>query len=78
MNWVMLGAIGQLAGVLIGIPSIIYLAIQIRAQTEERRVSAVNTLTVQWGDMTHALHDSAEFSEIYLRGAQSFVDLDPV
>ena len=78
MNWIMLGAIGQLAGVLIGIPSIIYLAIQIRAQTEERRVSAVNTLTVQWGDMTHALHDSAEFSEIYLRGAQSFVDLDPV
>jgi hypothetical protein len=56
MNWVMLGAIGQLAGVLIGIPSIIYLAMQIRAQTEERRVPAVNTLTVQWGDMTHALH----------------------
>jgi hypothetical protein len=78
MNWEMVGAIGQLAGVLIGIPSIIYLAIQIRAQTEERRVSAVNTLTVQWGDMTHALHDSAELSEIYLRGAQSFVDLDPV
>ena len=74
----MLGAIGQLAGVLVGIPSIIYLAIQIKAQTEERRVSAVNTLTVQWGDMTHALHDSAELSEIYLRGAQSFVDLDPV
>ena len=42
----MIGAIGQLAGVLVGIPSIIYLAIQIRAQTEERRVSAVNTLTV--------------------------------
>jgi len=74
----MLGAIGQLAGVLVGIPSIIYLAIQIKAQTDERRVSAVNTLTVQWGDMTHALHDSAELSEIYLRGAQSFVDLDPV
>jgi hypothetical protein len=70
----MIGAIGQLAGLLIGILSIIYLAIQIRAQTEERRVSAVNTLTVQWGDMTHALHDSGEFSEIYFRGAQSFVE----
>ena len=74
----MLGAIGQIAAVLVGIPSIIYLAIQIRAQTKERRVSAVNALTVQWGDMTNALHDSAELSEIYLRGAQSFVDLDPV
>jgi hypothetical protein len=78
MNWQMLGAIGQLAAVLVGIPSIIYLAIQIRAQTKERRVSAVNALTVQWGDMTNALHDSAELSEIYLRGAQSFIDLDPV
>ncbi|HEX4653787.1 MAG TPA: hypothetical protein VH227_06020 [Candidatus Udaeobacter sp.] len=67
MNWQMIGAIGQLAAVLVGIPSIIYLAIQIRAQTKERRVSAVNTLTVQWGDMTNALHDSAELSEIYLR-----------
>ena len=38
----------------------------------------MNTLTVQWGDMNHALHDSAELSEIYLRRAQSFVDLDPV
>lgn len=78
MNWQMLGAIGQLAAVLVGIPSIIHLAIQIRAQTKERRVSAVNALTVQWGDMTNALHDSAELSEIYLSGAQSFTDLDPV
>lgn len=74
----MVAAIGQLAAVLVGIPSIIYLAIQIRAQTKERRVSAVNALTVQWGDMTNALHDSAELSEIYLRGAQSFDGLDPV
>lgn len=78
MNWAIVGAIGQLAAVLVGIPSIIYLAVQIRTQTKERRISAVNTLTVQWGDMTNALHDSAELSEIYLRGAQSFVGLDPV
>jgi hypothetical protein len=28
--------------------------------------------------MTNALHDSAELSDIYIRGAQSFGDLDPV
>ena len=78
MNWEMLAAIGQLAAVFIGIPSLIYLAIQIREQTEERRQSAVNTLTTEWGDLTCALHDSAEFSAIYLRGVQSFADLDPV
>lgn len=78
MNWEMLAAIGQLAGVLIGIPSVIYLATQIRAQTRERRQSAVHALTEQWGDLTCALHDNPELSAIFLRGVQSFDDLDPV
>lgn len=74
----MLAALGQLAAVFIGIPSIIYLAVQIRAQTKERRQSAVNVLTAQWGDLTCALHDSAELSTIFLSGVQSFAELDPV
>jgi hypothetical protein len=78
MNWEMLAAVGQLAAVVVGIPSLIYLALQIRAQTKERRQSAVHALTVQWGDLTCALHDSAELSAIFLRGVQSFADLDPV
>jgi hypothetical protein len=60
MNWEMLAAIGQLAAVRGGIPSLIYLAVQIREQTKERRQSA-NALTVQWGDFTRSLHDGAEF-----------------
>jgi hypothetical protein len=72
MNWEMLAALGQLAAVFVGIPSLIYLAVQIREQTKERRQAAVNVLTAQWGDLTCALHESAEFSAIYLRGVQSF------
>src|SRR5438309_7229002 len=75
MNWEMLAAIGQLAAVFVGIPSLIYFAVQIREQTKERRQSAVNVLTAQWGDLTCALHDSAELSAIFLRGVQSFADL---
>jgi hypothetical protein len=78
MNWEMLAAFGQLAAVCVGIPSLIYLAVQIRAQTKERRQSAVNALTVQWGDLTRTLHDDAEFDAIYLRGLQSFNDLDAI
>ena len=78
MNWEMLAAIGQMAAVCVGIPSLIYLAVQIREQTKERRQSAVNALTEQWGNLTCALHDNAEFGAIYLRGIQSFNDLDPV
>ena len=78
MNWEMLAAIGQLAAVCVGIPSLIYLAVQIREQTKERRQSAVNALTVQWGELTKALHDSGEFCSIFLRGLHSFEDLDAI
>ena len=71
MSWEILAAIAQLA-------ALIYLAIQIKQQTKERRQAAVNALTVQWGDLVKALHDSAEFSAIYLRGVQSFSGLDEV
>ena len=78
MNWQMITAIGQLAAVCVGIPSLIYFAIQIREQTRERRQSAVNALTVQWGDLTKALHENAEFGRRdYRQGrpAQGILDL---
>ena len=78
MNWQMLTAIAQLATVFIGIPSLVYFAVQIREQTRERRQAAVNALTAQWGDLTKALHENAEFTAIYLRGIHSFHDLDAV
>src|SRR6188508_2501090 len=78
MNWDMLAALGQLAAAIVGIPSLIYLAVQIREQTKERRLSAVNELTVQWGDLTRSLHDNPEFAALFLRGVQSFVELDAV
>jgi hypothetical protein len=53
-------------------------SVQIREQTKERRQSAVHALTEQWGDLTESLHDNAETSEIFLRGLQSFADLDAV
>ncbi len=78
MNWAMLTAIGQLATVIIGVPSIIYFAIQLREQNRERRQSAVNALTEQWGELTKALHENPEFTALFLRGVQSFHDLDAV
>jgi hypothetical protein len=78
MNWEMLTAIAQTATVLVGIPSLIYFAVQLREQTRERRQEAMNALAVQWGDLTKALHENAEFAALFLRGVQSFHDLDAV
>src|SRR5215470_5167573 len=74
----MLSAIGQLAAVLIGIPSIIYLAIQIRNQSKERQRVAANVLIAHWTDFRKSLSDNADLAAIHLRGLQSFEDLDPV
>ena len=78
MNWEMLSAVGQLTATLVGIPSIIYLALQIRAQTRERREAAANALSVQWGELTKTLQDTEEFAALFLRGIQSFNDMDAV
>ena len=65
MNWEMLAAIGQFAAVVVGIPSLIYLATQIREQTKERRQSAVNALTVQWGDLTDPCTTTLRFLRFF-------------
>lgn len=78
MNWEMLAAIGQLAAVVIGVPSLVYLATQIRHQTKERQEAAVHALTEQWGNLTSSLHDNSEMAEIYVRGLQSFEKLDGI
>ena len=48
MNWEMLSAIGQVVAAVGVIPSLIYLAIQIREQNKERRRAGINILTAQW------------------------------
>ncbi len=78
MNWEMLAAIGQLAAVVIGIPSLVYLATQMREQTKERRNAAISSLASSWDELMKSLNDSAEFASIYLRGLQSFSELDSV
>lgn len=74
----MLAAIGQLVAAFVGIPSLLYLAVQIRAQTKERREAAANVLTGQWGDLTRALHETGEFAALFLRGLQCFDEMDAV
>jgi len=78
MNWEMLSAIGQLVAAIGVIPSLIYLAIQIREQNKERRRAGINVLTAQWGDLVRSAQESSDFAVAFLKGMRSFVDLDPV
>jgi hypothetical protein len=76
MNWEMISAIGSVVAAIGVIPSLIYLAVQLRQQNKERRRAGINILTAQWGDLVKTAQESREFAEVFLRGIQSFQSLD--
>lgn len=78
MNWEMLSAIGQLVAALGVIPSLIYLAVQIREQNKERRRAGINILTAQWSELVKSAQESDEFAALFLQGIQSFDSLDAI
>jgi hypothetical protein len=78
MSLEMLSAIGQLVAVLIGIPSLIYLAIQIKNQGRESQRAAASMLMAHWTDIRKSMSDNADLAAIHLRGLRSFEELDPV
>lgn len=72
MNWEMLSAIAQVVAALGVIPSLIYLAVQIREQNKERRRAGINILTTQWSELVKTVQESDEFAALFLQGIQSF------
>ena len=76
MNWEMLSAIGQVVAAVGVIPSLIYLAVQIREQNKERRRAGINILTAQWSDLVKSAQESREFAALFLQGVRCFHDLD--
>ena len=76
MNWEMVSAIGQAVAAVAVIPSLIYLAVQIREQNKERRRAGINILTAQWSDLVRSAQESREFAVTFLQGMRSFEGLD--
>src|SRR4030095_4099447 len=76
MNWEMISAVGQMRGALGVIISLVYLALQIRAQKKETRHAAVNSLTTQFNEFMRPQIESSELCAIWLRGLKSFEELD--
>jgi hypothetical protein len=77
MNWDTIAAISQVAAAFGVIVSVVYLARQIRDQNNERRRAAVNVLIGQWNAIVKSFIESPEFCKLYLRGLDSFEQLDP-
>ena len=78
MNWEALGALSQLVAAIGLIPSVVYLAIQVRAQNKAHHRASLDMLTTQWGDLIQTVNESDDFGRIYLDGLASFEALEPV
>ena len=76
MNWEMIAAIGQVVAAIGVIPSLIYLAVQIREQNKERRRAGINILTAQWSELVKSAQENREFAVLFLQGMRSFDGLD--
>jgi hypothetical protein len=75
MDWEAIGAIGELLGAIVVIVSVLYLAAQIRQNTEQARMTSIQAI--------NASNDSAfdpiyipENSAIFSKGQASYGDLD--
>jgi hypothetical protein len=74
----MISAIGQIAGAVAVVASVVYLAVQIRNQNKESGRNVANLLVAQYNDMLKSLSDTAECADVFLRAVHSFDELDGV
>ena len=76
MNWEQIGAIAQVAAAIGLIPSLIYLAIQVREQNRVNRRASLDLHSTQQIELIRTINESPDFSSIYLRGLKDFESLD--
>ena len=75
MNWDAIGAVGEILGALAVVLSVIYLAVQIRRQTDQSRLAASRELAAGWSSNFDHLIEDKEIAELYLKGAADFESL---
>jgi hypothetical protein len=78
MTWEMVAAIAQVIVALAVVPSLIYVAIQLRQQNLESRRAAATVFMLNWTDFRKSLSDHADLAAIHLRGIESFDSLNSV
>ena len=75
MNWDIAGIVAEIIGAAAVVISVAYLAIQIKAQTEQSKLGATRDLATQYANNLGLLIEDGELAEIYLRGCRDYNDL---
>ena len=77
MDWDALGAIGELAGAIGVIVSLVYLGSQIKSQNSESKAAAVESMTAQWNAFMSDMATNTELARIWEAGLRSIDELEP-
>ena len=78
MNWEAIGAVSEILAAIAVIVTLIYLAKQIRQNSQAVEISALRDTTEQWNQWSEILATSGELAEIVARGNHSYRDLSEV
>jgi hypothetical protein len=78
MNWDAIGAVGEVAGALVVVVTLIYLSQQVRNSLRENRLSAVHELSATYTAWVQSIAASSELSTIWNAGMTEFDALDEV
>lgn len=72
MNWDAIGAVGEILGAIAVIATLIYLAKQIRQNSQAVQISALRDTTEQWNKWSEVLATSPGLADIVARGNDSY------
>jgi len=72
MNWEAIGAAGEVFGAIAVVISVVYLAIQVRKQIEESRLSATRELHEHYQNLMDAVTRDEAMVELYSRAVQNY------
>lgn len=76
MNWDAVGAIGEIVGASAVVISVIYLALQVKRQTEQAKLAATREISDQLDGMLSSFTEHPALSSLYLNAVQDFTGLD--
>jgi hypothetical protein len=75
MNWEAIGAIGEIAGAIGVIATLLYLSVQVRSSTLASKVESKLATTRMYTDFLSGLIHSPEINELFLRGRKDLSSL---
>jgi hypothetical protein len=74
MNWEAIGAIGEIVGATAVVASLVYLAVQIRTQNRESRLSAMHDISAGYRDGLAGMAE-ADMGDLYAKASDDYDSL---